>query len=927
MGRYGKWIAVAGCALAAIASAFSAESIYAVSNDLTGSCNASVYTSIYVSLSTGNAFTCNGTWTAFLFAADVPEVSADYVKYGVDIDLDGSLPQFVVDTTTAQNFAGFDLDKDGKLDLSLELSEGGSPETPYFYIGELYSPVRSYWWAEGFSGDGLVKILARDYIQLQTDTDDSGIKRIDLQTKRSGGNPYTTFRFDDITLTFEGAADDANEVNLTPQTLTGTQTLYLPDKTGGVVVLNGTTYPSPASPVCAEWQTDGRLGVAASNLACGSGGGSGDNVKVDTTTDPAPNLAPNDYINFIDSGRINVTGNAAGSPVDTVTWDLIANSVGATYITDDIVWGADDTFDFSSITYNAAGEGLVLPSATDCTSSTAPKQGALCWDTTSTNANTLWGSTGSGANWVQIASSGDVTDVFDCSGGNCAQITMSSSDFLRAGTAGQIALQQSTVNLADGTTTCTAAEIGDIRTDTVGSVVNPELFICSNTSPNPTWQYFAGVVGQTGVTTYETTSGTQGPGNTGQNGLDFQMGFDITPNTSPGDATEIAIDMTEITLNHIGTSTPGSFDTGIWVGGGLQGPTCQTEDKATVVYLPKCDGTNEALQWVPALDFTGCDNELEHEGYFTCTTITTASAISEMVDGPAADLDGVNAEIYVGSSPMSGGAVLMNPGGTGTGQKWVFDTDANNGAMMYPDISSIPYTASSIGTDTRPVGIMYSCLGFEFSGQPGCGSGKMSNDFDMDGTFDQKLELDSSGLKIYLTEGSTTPSMALVAGGIDANNDGVADNLSTNGLNKSMPNYNKSFTNETTVVMDDHYLSTDNLVTVCYDGSNNQIAPASVSIGTAPLYSVTATFSTGTTGRCVINGGANSRYVTSFSNQVSITITQASVGVDPYAARVICYDDADPRNMVEPDSIQIDDATLDMTINFAVGQTGRCTVS
>jgi len=140
------------------------------------------------------------------------------------------------------------------------------------------------------------------------------------------------------------------------------------------------------------------------------------------------------------------------------------------------------------------------------------------------------------------------------------------------------------------------------------------------------------------------------------------------------------------------------------------------------------------------------------------------------------------------------------------------------------------------------------------------------------------------------------------------------------------PNYNQAFTSETTVSLT-HGLGTNHLIVACYDGSEVQIAPSSVTIGAAAPFNVDVVFSGSTTGRCVVNAGSGGKYYTTFSSQTTITITAADLMIDAYKAQITCYDNGTPRRRVEPDSSEIDNTTGDLTIYFYTAQSGRCTVS
>jgi hypothetical protein len=77
-------------------------------------------------------------------------------------------------------------------------------------------------------------------------------------------------------------------------------------------------------------------------------------------------------------------------------------------------------------------------------------------------------------------------------------------------------------------------------------------------------------------------------------------------------------------------------------------------------------------------------------------------------------------------------------------------------------------------------------------------------------------------------------------------------NCTINGT--GIANYSQSFTSQTSVTLTDN-LGTTAKLTECFDGSNNLITPATITITDAN--DVTVTFSTSQTGRCVVNGAAS----------------------------------------------------------------------
>ena len=96
----------------------------------------------------------------------------------------------------------------------------------------------------------------------------------------------------------------------------------------------------------------------------------------------------------------------------------------------------------------------------------------------------------------------------------------------------------------------------------------------------------------------------------------------------------------------------------------------------------------------------------------------------------------------------------------------------------------------------------------------------------------------------------------------------------------------------------------------------------------------------GSTVSCVDNGGATrtdctfttsgtgiENYETTFTTQTSITVTGATHGFGHRKIVPYCYDDASPKNSIEPSNITVDTSTFDVVITFEVSQTGTCTLA
>lgn len=71
------------------------------------------------------------------------------------------------------------------------------------------------------------------------------------------------------------------------------------------------------------------------------------------------------------------------------------------------------------------------------------------------------------------------------------------------------------------------------------------------------------------------------------------------------------------------------------------------------------------------------------------------------------------------------------------------------------------------------------------------------------------------------------------------------------GCTTSSPNHNTAFTSQTSVTVT-HNLGTLNVVPTCYDGSDREIEPHTVTVSS--INAVTVTFLAAQTGRCVVNG-------------------------------------------------------------------------
>src|SRR5262249_32870341 len=71
----------------------------------------------------------------------------------------------------------------------------------------------------------------------------------------------------------------------------------------------------------------------------------------------------------------------------------------------------------------------------------------------------------------------------------------------------------------------------------------------------------------------------------------------------------------------------------------------------------------------------------------------------------------------------------------------------------------------------------------------------------------------------------------------------------------------------------------------------------------------------------------STNYVASFSGQTSVLILGSSHRLGTANLVVDCYDGSSPAQRVEPDRVQIDPTTFNVTVSFVAAQTGKCVVS
>jgi hypothetical protein len=68
-------------------------------------------------------------------------------------------------------------------------------------------------------------------------------------------------------------------------------------------------------------------------------------------------------------------------------------------------------------------------------------------------------------------------------------------------------------------------------------------------------------------------------------------------------------------------------------------------------------------------------------------------------------------------------------------------------------------------------------------------------------------------------------------------------------------------------------------------------------------------------------------YVATFTSQTSVLVLGSSHKLGTANLVVDCYDSSSPAQRVEPDKVQIDPSTFNVTMSFAASQTGKCVIS
>lgn len=77
---------------------------------------------------------------------------------------------------------------------------------------------------------------------------------------------------------------------------------------------------------------------------------------------------------------------------------------------------------------------------------------------------------------------------------------------------------------------------------------------------------------------------------------------------------------------------------------------------------------------------------------------------------------------------------------------------------------------------------------------------------------------------------------------------------------------------------------------------------------------------------CVTGVPAAGRYAMDFTAQTTVTIAGTTHGLSTADLTLTIFDTSTPRQKVEPDRIRVDAATRDVTVTFAVAQSGRVIV-
>jgi len=140
--------------------------------------------------------------------------------------------------------------------------------------------------------------------------------------------------------------------------------------------------------------------------------------------------------------------------------------------------------------------------------------------------------------------------------------------------------------------------------------------------------------------------------------------------------------------------------------------------------------------------------------------------------------------------------------------------------------------------------------------------------------------------------------------------------------------YASSFTSQTSVTIagTTHNLGTSNIIVGVVDTASpaNVIAPANVTIDPS-TFNVVVTFASSQSGTIILIASAG-KYVAAFTNQTALSIPASTHNLGASIFHVTVYDaSSGTRNRIEPGSLQID-ASGNVTVNFAVPQSGQIVI-
>lgn len=180
-----------------------------------------------------------------------------------------------------------------------------------------------------------------------------------------------------------------------------------------------------------------------------------------------------------------------------------------------------------------------------------------------------------------------------------------------------------------------------------------------------------------------------------------------------------------------------------------------------------------------------------------------------------------------------------------------------------------------------------------------------------------------------VTDGGSS-GLCLVSGGASADPSFTTCPGGGGGGGNGGPNLGTSFTAQTSVTIlgTTHGFGTKNLIVSCYDNASpaNHIQPSSYTVN-GTTFDVVVNFATAQTGYCVINGSGPPKYATTFTNQTSVTVAGTTHNLGTADLTVHVYDSATgTRTMIVPQSVAVNSTTFDVTVTFAVAQSGRIVI-